>query len=172
MFNDICQLVDASKPNLNSFANYLRDDCDLAPRVIFYVIDKLSLNTEFKTVLGKKLILLWLKYKSFEVFDILKTDDAPKRLKVETAIDNFDFNSATATLEELIKACMSSMGAVLNEEEIPDMKSMLWEGKTKEIELLFAPPPPPMVEYNPDKSIEEQLTDFIEDYRFFPDGSL
>jgi hypothetical protein len=34
------------------------------------------------------------------------------------------------------------------------------------------PPPPPPIEYNPDKSIEEQLKDFIIDYKYFPEGSI
>jgi hypothetical protein len=56
------------------------------------------------------LITLWLKYKSFDVFEITKSADAVKRNKVSAVIDQFDFGS----IEELIKACNKAIGVDVN----------------------------------------------------------
>jgi hypothetical protein len=45
--------------------------------------------------LGKKINLLWLKYKFYEVVDILKTKDAPLRKAVSAAFAKFDFSSSS-----------------------------------------------------------------------------
>jgi hypothetical protein len=64
----------------------------------------------------------------------------------------------------LLGACITAIKGDL--EELPFMKVMIMEeGRDAEINQLFE-------SYNPDKSTEEQLNDFILDYNKFPDGSL
>jgi hypothetical protein len=48
-----------------------------------------------KSLLGKKVNLLWLKYKLYEVLDIQRPKDAPQREAVSAAFDKFDFASSS-----------------------------------------------------------------------------
>jgi hypothetical protein len=83
-------------------------------------VEKLSLNPEFKAVLGKKILIIWLKYKIFDALDILKGSEATKRMKVSEAIGKFDLDSSDANIDELIRICMSSIEA--DEADLLDVK--------------------------------------------------
>jgi hypothetical protein len=101
-------LADPSNECLNKFEAYLRDECGLGTRAIYAIVGKLSLDAKFKSVLGKKILLLWLKYNIFDVFDIMRgsEQEKEKRAIVSKLIDNFSFGGSS--IEKLLETCISA----------------------------------------------------------------
>jgi hypothetical protein len=57
--------------------------------VILAIVQTLFHDAGFKAALGKKILALWLKYKIFELLDVIK--DENKRKKVIMIIKDFRF---------------------------------------------------------------------------------
>jgi hypothetical protein len=69
----------------------------------------------------------------------------------------------------LLRECCKTIGQ--GEEDIADYVDMIEEKNKAEVEQAFYKEPEPIT-YNPDKSVEEQLRDFIADYRRLPEDSV
>jgi hypothetical protein len=101
---------------------------------ILAIVQKLSLDADFKAALGKKIIALWLKYKIFETLDILRGTEENKRKTVINIIEGFKF--AGSSLQGLLRACITAIQG--NLEELNDMKDMIVEGgREEEVNQLF-----------------------------------
>lgn len=58
--------------DLTSFARYLEQDCEIAPRAILGLAESLCDDADARRSLGKKAVRLWLQYKIYEAMDILR----------------------------------------------------------------------------------------------------
>ncbi len=59
------------------------------------IVQKLSLDPEFKAALGSKILSLWLKYKIYEALDILRGADVNKRNTVLNIIEGYQFSGSS-----------------------------------------------------------------------------
>jgi hypothetical protein len=151
-------------PDLNEFEKYIINEFGVSAKVVYSFVSDLSLNPESKAILGRKLLILWIKYKIFDVIGVFKKADEPKRNKITDFLSKFDFD--TKNIKDFIEGCFNAAGAELFEEDIPEHQGSIMEGRDpKDLDIIFCPPPPPPViapiipvvveaSYNPDKSIK------------------
>jgi hypothetical protein len=69
-------------PDLNEFEKYIINEFDVSPKIVFSIVSALSRNPESKAIIGRKLLIMWIKYRFFEAVSIFKKIDQPKREKV------------------------------------------------------------------------------------------
>lgn len=105
-------------PTLTEFEKYIISDFGVSAKVIYSFVSALSLNPESKAIIGRKLLILWIKYKIFDVIGVFKKADEPKRNKINDFLAKFDFN--TKNIKDFIEGCFNAAGAQLFSEDIPE----------------------------------------------------
>jgi hypothetical protein len=80
----------------------------VSAKVIYSFVSDLSLNPESKAILGRKLLILWIKYKIFDVIGVFKKADEPKRNKITDFLSKFDFD--TKNIKDFIEGCFNAAG--------------------------------------------------------------
>jgi len=89
----------------------------MSAKAIYSFANNLSLNPHSKTMLGRKLLKLWIKYRLFDVMNIFRKPDEAKRNKISEFLSTFDFDKHRA--KDFIVGCFNTAGEELTEEDIP-----------------------------------------------------
>lgn len=100
-------------PNLSEFEKYIIKEFAVSAKVVYSFVDALSLNPESKAILGRKLLILWVKYKLFDVMNIFKKTEEAKRNKITEFLGKFDFDKQN--IKEFIVGCFDAAGEELFE---------------------------------------------------------
>jgi len=95
-------------PDLNEFEKYIINEFGVSAKVVYSFVSDLSLNPESKAILGRKLLILWIKYKIFDVIGVFKKADEPKRNKITDFLSKFDFD--TKNIKDFIEGCFNAAG--------------------------------------------------------------
>lgn len=85
----------------------MREECGISMKVIYTILDKLSLDIGFKAALGKSIIISLLKYRTFEALDIIKKAEEEKRQKITTVIENYKFPAPN--MEDFVRTCIKAV---------------------------------------------------------------
>lgn len=120
--------------------------------------------------LKSKLTACWLRFRIYELKGFLSEEEENiiKRTQIATFFSKFDFPKHN--LLKLLRECLQLIkGTAPEEKEVVFLKGKVEEGRKLELEQLFSGGGNiSILQYNPDKSIPEQLEDLVADYRFFP----
>jgi hypothetical protein len=125
-------------PNLNEFEIYIIKEFGVSAKVLYTFVNALSINSESKSILGRKLLILWIRYKLFDIMNIFKSAETVKRNKITEFLAKYDFDKKN--IKDFLIETFKIAGEDIALEEITDYQDMIMEGREPgDLEIIFSP---------------------------------